>query len=81
MDRIGLLYLPNLAIYADRSEKSRRRISSPNRRAASIRWMALTAYVCRDRTCSMPLTSYKNLEAEVRGLHEWEKSQDTSTLR
>ncbi len=60
--RIGKLYIPNRAIFvADGGgflpEAARGRPAVDGK---------LTAYVCRDRTCSAPLTSIDALEAELR---------------
>jgi hypothetical protein len=67
IERIGLLYVPNLAIYAaDPNNPTAEFVPELARGKTQIDGK-LTAYVCRERTCSMPLTSYKNLEAEVRG--------------
>ncbi len=67
MDRIGLLYVPNLAIYAIDSKNPSSDFVPEQARFKHQVDGQLTAYVCRDRTCSMPLTSYKNLEKEVLG--------------
>ena len=67
VERIGLLYVPNLAIYAvDPNNPSADYVPEQARDKNQLDGK-LTAYVCRERSCSMPLTSYKNLEAEVRG--------------
>jgi uncharacterized protein YyaL (SSP411 family) len=67
MDRVGLLYVPNLAIYAVDPKNPAADLVPEQARDKNQVDGKLTAYVCRERTCSMPLTSYKNLEAEVRG--------------
>jgi len=67
VERIGLLYVPNLAIYAaDPNIPASEFVPEPARGRTQVDGK-LTAYVCRERTCSLPLTSYKDLEAEVRG--------------
>jgi uncharacterized protein YyaL (SSP411 family) len=67
LDRIGLLYVPNLAIYAvDPKNPASDYLPEQARGKVQVGGQ-LTAYVCRERTCSMPITSYKSLEAEVRG--------------
>jgi uncharacterized protein len=67
VERIGLLYIPNLAIYVvDPNNPDGDYVPEQARGKTQIDGK-LTAYVCRERACSMPLTSYKNLEAEVRG--------------
>jgi uncharacterized protein YyaL (SSP411 family) len=67
VERIGLLYVPNLAIYAIDPAKPDAGYVPEQARGKTQSNGQLTAYVCRDRTCSMPITSYKSLEAEVRG--------------
>jgi hypothetical protein len=66
-ERIGLLYVPNLAIYAIDPKNPLTRFIPEQARGKDQIDGKLTAYVCRERTCSMPITSYKSLEAEVRG--------------
>ena len=66
-ERIGLLYVPNLAIYAIDPKNAATGFIPEQARGKDQIDGKLTAYVCRERTCSMPITSYKNLEAEVRG--------------
>ena len=67
VERIGLLYVPNLALYViDPSKSDNAYVPEPARDKTQVNGQ-LTAYVCRERTCSMPITSYRNLEAEVRG--------------
>ena len=67
VERIGLLYVPNLAIYAVDPKNPASDFVPEQARGKNQIDGKLTAYVCRERACSMPLTSYKNLEAEVRG--------------
>ncbi|HKM99106.1 MAG TPA: thioredoxin domain-containing protein [Candidatus Binataceae bacterium] len=66
IERLGLLYVPNLAVFA----------ADPNGVAAAgnlpeqVRDKlqvggCLTAYVCRDRTCTPPITEFKELAAEL----------------
>jgi uncharacterized protein YyaL (SSP411 family) len=67
MDRIGLLYVPNLALYAvDPAAPGERFVPEIARGKEQVDGR-LTAYVCRERVCSTPLTSFKEIEAEVRG--------------
>ncbi|HXN87655.1 MAG TPA: thioredoxin domain-containing protein [Candidatus Binataceae bacterium] len=66
-ERIGLLYVPNLAIYAIDPKHPGTEFIPEQARGKDQIDGKLTAYVCRERTCSMPITSYKNLEAELRG--------------
>jgi uncharacterized protein len=67
VDRVGLLYVPNLAIYTIDPKNPAADFVPEQVRGKDQVDGQLTAWVCRDRACSMPLTSYKNLEAEVRG--------------
>ncbi len=67
VDRIGLLYVPNLALYVVDSKNPASDFVPDQARGKEQVDGRLTAYICRERTCSMPLTSYKNLEAEIRG--------------
>ncbi|HSR58116.1 MAG TPA: thioredoxin domain-containing protein [Candidatus Binataceae bacterium] len=67
MERIGLLYVPNLALYAvDPAAPGERFVPEQARGKHQVAGR-LTAYVCRERACSTPLTSFKDIEAEVRG--------------
>ncbi len=66
-ERIGLLYIPNLAIYAVDLARAPADFLPEQARGKEQLDGKLTAYVCRERACSMPLTSYKSLEAELRG--------------
>lgn len=65
--RIGLLHVPNLAIYAIDPNAPDALFVPEQARGKHQLDGKLTAYVCRERTCSTPLTLYKDLEAEVRG--------------
>jgi hypothetical protein len=67
ISRLGLLYLPNRALFL-----------APQRAAAggfvpeAVRGKSqvdgkLTAYVCRERTCTAPITSFEALRGELRG--------------
>jgi uncharacterized protein YyaL (SSP411 family) len=67
MDRIGLLYVPNLALYAVDPNAPGERFVPELARGKDQVDGHLTAYVCRERVCSTPLTSFKEIEAEVRG--------------
>ena len=66
LERLGLVYLPNRAIFAvDPSAPSSGFLPEPARGKLQIDGK-LTAYVCRERTCTAPLTSIEGLEAELR---------------
>jgi uncharacterized protein YyaL (SSP411 family) len=64
MDRLGLLYVPNLALFATDSGGSIERLPEQVR-GKTQRDGQLTAYVCRDRTCSAPITDFKELAREL----------------
>ena len=64
MDRLGLLYVPNLALFAADSGGSIERLPEQVR-GKTQRDGQLTAYVCRDRTCSAPITDFKELAREL----------------
>jgi len=67
VERLGLLYVPNLAIYAVDPKRPEADFVPEIARGRTQEGGRLTAYVCRERACSLPMTSYKSLEAEVRG--------------
>ena len=65
-ERIGLLYLPNRALFvADPKARDSGFIPEPAKGKSQVDGQ-LTAYVCRDFTCSPPQTSLAGLEAELR---------------
>ncbi len=64
MDRLGLLYVPNLALFAADSGGSIERLPEQVH-GKTQRDGRLTAYVCRDRTCSAPITDFKELAREL----------------
>ena len=64
MDRLGLLYVPNLALFAADSGGSIEKLPE-QARGKTQRDGRLTAYVCRDRTCSAPITDFKELAREL----------------
>ncbi len=68
-ERIGLLYLPNRAFFAVNPAAPRTATSlfipEPARDKTQVDGR-LTAYVCRDFTCSAPQTSLAGLEAELK---------------
>ena len=67
MERLGLLYVPNLALYAVDPAAADGGFVPEQARGKHQVGGRLTAYVCRERACSTPLTSFKEIEAEVRG--------------
>ena len=66
LERLGLVDLPNRAVFAvDPNAPDGGFLPEPARGKLQIDGK-LTAYVCRDRTCTAPLTSIEGLEAELR---------------
>jgi uncharacterized protein YyaL (SSP411 family) len=67
MERLGLFYLPNRALFvADPRDTSDTRLPEQVRGKAQVGGK-LTAYVCRERTCTAPITSFDALQAELAG--------------
>ncbi len=68
IERLGLIYLPNLALFVADPEGAEGSASSfvpeqvRGKRQIDGR---LTAYVCREHTCTAPITSFKELEKEL----------------
>ncbi|MHB8381919.1 MAG: thioredoxin domain-containing protein [Candidatus Binataceae bacterium] len=68
VERLGLLYIPNLAIFAaDPSGEAVSGFIPEQARGKRQVNGKLTAYVCRDRTCTAPITEFKALESELLG--------------
>jgi uncharacterized protein len=66
-ERIGLLYVPNLAIWAvEPDAPALASVPEPARGKKQVDGR-LTAYLCRQRSCSAPITWFQELEAELRG--------------
>jgi uncharacterized protein len=65
LKRLGLTYVPNRAIFA--VDPNRADDALLPEAAAGKKQIAgaITSYVCRDRTCSSPITSFEGLEAEL----------------
>jgi uncharacterized protein len=64
-ERIGLLYVPNIALYAvDPRVPRPALIPEPARDKKAVEGR-LTAYLCRERGCSAPITSLKELEEHL----------------
>ncbi len=66
IERLGLVYVPNLAIF----EADPKGVAAAGNLPEQVRDKRqvdghLTAYVCRDRTCSPPITGFKELAAEL----------------
>ncbi len=65
-ERLGLLYLPNRALFwVDPSAADAAFVPDQARGKPQVDGK-LTAYVCRERTCSAPITSIEAVEAELR---------------
>jgi uncharacterized protein YyaL (SSP411 family) len=65
-ERIGLLYIPNRAFFAvDPAVREAGFVPDPAKDKPQVDGR-LTAYVCRDFTCSAPQTSLGGLEAELK---------------
>jgi len=63
--RLGRLYVPNLAIFiVDPNESGTVMVPEPAQQKTQVDGR-LTAYVCRERTCSAPMTSFEQVEAEL----------------
>ena len=68
IERLGLLYVPNLAIFAaDSSGVATTGFLPEQIRGKNQVNGKITAYVCRDRTCTTQLTEFKALESELLG--------------
>ncbi|MGH7917207.1 MAG: thioredoxin domain-containing protein, partial [Candidatus Binataceae bacterium] len=65
-ERLGLLYISNRTLYAVAPDAAPELVPEPARGKGQIDGR-LTAYVCRERTCTAPITAFKALEAEVTG--------------
>jgi uncharacterized protein len=67
IERLGLIYVANRTLFAvDPNFPENARVPEPAQGKAQIDGR-LTAYVCRERTCSVPITSFKALETELSG--------------
>jgi len=65
IERLGLLYVPNLAIFvADPADVQTGFIPEQVRDKRQID-AHLTAYVCREHTCTPPITTFRNLQKEL----------------
>jgi uncharacterized protein YyaL (SSP411 family) len=65
IERLGLIYVPNLAIFvADPADTQAGFIPEQVRDKRQLDGH-VTAYVCRDRTCTPPLTTFKDLQKEL----------------
>jgi hypothetical protein len=67
IERLGLIYVANRTLFAvDPNHATEILVPEPAQGKAQIDGR-LTAYVCRERTCSTPITSFKALESELIG--------------
>ncbi len=67
LERLGLFYLPNRALFvADPRDSAGAHLPEQVRGKTQVGGK-LTAYVCRERTCTAPLTSFDALKAELEG--------------
>jgi uncharacterized protein len=67
VERLGLLYLPNRALFwADPQSRDAAFLPEQVRGRPQVDGK-LTAYVCRERSCSSPMVSIEQVEAELRG--------------
>lgn len=67
IERLGLIYVANRTLFAvDPNHTTETLVPEPAQGKAQIDGR-LTAYVCRERTCSTPITSFKELESELMG--------------
>ena len=67
IERLGLIYVPNLAIFvsvADGADTQPGFIPEQVRDKRQIDGH-VTAYVCREHTCTPPITSFKDLQKEL----------------
>ena len=64
LDRLGLIYLPNLAIFIADASAHDAFIPEQVRDKHQIDGK-LTAYVCRDHACTPPITAFKDLQKEL----------------
>jgi uncharacterized protein len=66
-ERLGLIYLPNLALFAADPGAGAPDFLPEQVRGREQVGGKLTAYVCRERVCSTPITSFRDLQAELSG--------------
>ncbi len=65
VERLGRLYIPNLAIYhVDPHAPEAGFLPEPARGKPQVN-AGFTVYLCRERACSPPITSFGDLEAEL----------------
>ena len=65
IERLGLLYIPNVALFvADSNGASNGELPEQLRGKLPVDGK-VTAYVCRERTCTAPITEFKELAKEL----------------
>ena len=64
-ERLALLYVPNLALFAADPQADEAGFVPEQVRDKKQVDGRLTGYVCRNHTCSTPMTAFKELEAEL----------------
>jgi uncharacterized protein YyaL (SSP411 family) len=65
IERLGLVYVPNLALFAVDPARPQGGFVPEQALGKSQVDGRLTAYVCRERVCSTPFTSFKELQDEL----------------
>jgi hypothetical protein len=65
LERLGLHYVPNLALFAAGDAAIDDGFVPDQVRGKTARGGSVAAYVCRDRVCSAPLTSFREFESEL----------------
>ncbi len=66
VERLGLLYVPNLALFAADANGEAGTANLPEQVRGKRQLNGrLTAYVCRDRACTPPITDFKDLATEL----------------
>ena len=66
LERLALIYVPNLALFVIDPKNPSGFVPEPARGKTQVDGR-LTAYVCRERVCTTPMTGYKELETELVG--------------
>jgi len=66
LERLGLLYIPNVALFVADSNGTAASGELPEQLRGKLSVGGrVTAYVCRDRTCTAPITEFKELAKEL----------------
>jgi len=67
IERLGLIYVPNRTLFTiDPRLPAEAMVPEPAQGKVQVDGR-LTAYVCRERTCSAPITSFRDLQSELVG--------------